>query len=164
MNPEIILPISLICSTVTYALAARWYAIPRLRNGGAETVVTVILLFHSTRHIGMAFLIPGVTASALDPRFAVPAGYGDLTAAALAFLSLLALRRRWRSAVPLLWIFNVVGTVDLICAVTQGIRFTPNGALGAMYFIPALIVPALLVTHYVLFVALLRRPGLVDLR
>lgn len=46
--------------------------------------------------------------------------------------------------------------MDLLNAVYQGLQFVPNGHLGAAYFIPILIVPALLVTHYFVFRLLLR--------
>ncbi len=35
-------------------------------------------------------------------------------------------------------------------------RYIPSGHFGATYFIPAIIVPALLVTHFMIFVLLLR--------
>ena len=115
-----------------------------------------LLLLHSFRFIGLAFLIPGVTSQPLDSRFANPAAYGDLLAALLAFLAIFALRRGWRTAIPLVWIFNLEGTMDLLNAVTQGLRYTEDGTLGATYFIPAIVVPALLVTYVMVFVILLR--------
>ncbi len=115
-----------------------------------------ILLFHCSRFIGLAFLIPGVTSQPLDPRFANPAAYGDLLAALLALLCILALRQGWRAAITLVWVFNVEGMLDLLNAITQGLRYTEGGALGATFFIPAVVVPALLVTHVMVFIILLR--------
>lgn len=89
-------------------------------------------------------------------RFANPAVYGDLLAALLAFLAILALRRRWRIAIPLVWVFNMEGTLDLLNAVTPGLRYTEDGNLGATFFIPAMIVPAFLLTHVMVFIILLR--------
>ncbi len=97
-----------------------------------------------------------MTATALDSRFANPAAYGDLLAAVLAFLSILALRRQWAVAIPLVWIFNIAGFVDLLNALWQGFRHISGGQFGTMYFIPAVVVPALLVTHYMVFRLLLR--------
>jgi hypothetical protein len=121
----------------------------------AEALIPFLLL-HSFRHIGMAFLIPGVTAEVLDARFANPAAYGDLLAAVLALIAITALCLRWTVAIPLVWIFNIEGSLDLLNALFQGFRHTPNGHLGATYFIPAVIVPALLVTHFMVFKLLLR--------
>ena len=128
---------------------------PWLRSVPRMPALTPLLLLHSFRHIGMAFLLPGVTATALDVRFANPAAYGDLLAALLAFLALLALRLQWTLAIPLVRIFNVVGSVDLLNALWQGFQHISPGQLGAMYFLPAVIVPALLVTHYLIYRLLL---------
>ena len=63
-------------------------------------------------------------------------------------------------AEPLVWIFNIFGTADLLNAFYQGNRLsladTP-GLLGAGYFIPILGVPLLLVTHVLVFRVLVRR-------
>jgi hypothetical protein len=105
----------------------------------------------------MAFLVPGVVASTLPTSFAYPAAYGDLLAAVLAFVALIALRLglRWAVAAPLIWIFNLVGTVDLLYALFQGTQLGLVEQLGAAYFIPTIAVPALLVTHFLVFRLLL---------
>jgi len=139
-----------------YALIAKWYVMPVLNGLPRARALVPLLLLHCFRFIGLAFLIPGVTSQPLDPRFANPAAYGDLLAALLAFLGILALHRRWRTAIPLVWLFNVEGTLDLLNAVTQGLRYTDDGNLGATFFIPIMVVPALLVTHVMIFIILLR--------
>lgn len=155
---ELILPLSIVLSLVSYSLIAKWYVTPRLEGLPRAEALLPLVLLHTFRHIGMAFLIPGVTSAPLDPGFANPAAYGDLLAAVLALLAVAALRLHWSLATPLVWLFNIEGSVDLLNAVYQGLRRTPNlGDLGATYFIPAVIVPALLVTHYMVFRMLLKR-------
>jgi hypothetical protein len=156
MLSELILPLSLVMSLVSFSLIAKWYIIPWLNARSRSEALTPLLLFHSFRHIGLAFLIVGVTAQPLDPRFSDPAAYGDLLAAVLALIALVAVRGKWSAAMPLVWLFNIVGLVDLINALFQGLRYVPNGHLGAAYFIPTVIVPALLVTHVLVFRLLLR--------
>ena len=63
----------------------------------------------------------------------IDAGYGDLIAAILAVIAALALYggRSW--AIPVVWVFNVWGTLDLLFAFYQGeigVRIDP-GSLGA---------------------------------
>lgn len=156
MPIDLILPLSMLMGLTAYGLIAKWYLMPVLRVLPRARALVPLLLLHCFRFIGLAFLIPGVTSQPLDPRFANPAAYGDLLAALLAFLAILALRGGWRTAIPLVWVFNVEGTLDLLNAVTQGLRYTEDGTLGATFFIPAMIVPALLVTHAMVFVILLR--------
>ena len=73
----------------------------------------------------------------------------------LALLALIALRTGRTSALVLVWIFNIVGTVDLIYALSSGGDAVPN--LGATWYIPTFVVPLLLVTHFMIFVRLIRR-------
>ena len=56
-----------------------------------------------------------------------------------------------------LWLFNIVGAVDLLNAYYQGNRISlVPGQLGMAYVIPTLVVPLLLVTHALVFRILLR--------
>jgi len=119
---EFIIPISFLISFISYSLIAKWYVVPALSARPRNEGIIPILFVHSFRYIGLAFLIPGVTSEALDIRFANPAAYGDLIASILALLSLVALRARWSVAIPLVWIFNIEGTLDLINAVFQGFQ------------------------------------------
>ena len=60
----------------------------------------------------------------------------------------------------LVWIFNVVGTVDLLAAIVLATTYRTAAFMGPAYWIPAFWVPALLVTHYLVFVILIRlRPS-----
>lgn len=85
-----------------------------------------------------------------------PAAYGDFATGLLAILALVALRSRWGAALPLVWLFNVVGTVDLLHAVFRGLSVGAQENMGAAWYIPTFIVPALLVTHFMVFARLLR--------
>ena len=56
----------------------------------------------------------------------------------------------------LVWLFNIEGTVDLLNAIYQGLATgIASYHLGAAWFIPTVYVPALLVTHALIFVLLL---------
>ena len=86
--------------------------------------------------MGLLFLVPGVVAEPLPPEFANPAAYGDLAAGALAILA----RGGWRAALPLVWLFNVVGTVDLLYAVFRGLSVDAQQNMGAAWYIPTFVV------------------------
>lgn len=159
MSIDLMLPTSIVLSLIAWTLVARWYIHPALAGLSITEALKPLLLVHCFRYIGLMFLIPGVTAEALDPRFANPAAYGDLLAALLAFaaLAMLAINTGWGLFVT--WLFNIVGLLDLLNALTRGILFTADGHLGATYWIPATIVPFLLVTHVLIFILLIRQPG-----
>jgi len=62
------------------------------------------------------FLMSGLVAPELPAGFALPTAYGDPTAVILALLALASLRYDAAFAVPMLWLFNIVGLLDLIYA------------------------------------------------
>ena len=152
-----ILTVNLVASTVVFYAAARLYVLPNLRGWSFHGVMPPILLLHSLRHLGLMFLAPGVTHPGMPAQFAYPAALGDLLAAFLAFASLVAVVRRHRAARPLVWVFNVVGTLDLMDAIALSTLFGAPAYMGVAYWIPAFWVPALLVTHYITFLVLLER-------
>lgn len=159
---NLILPLSVVLGLLSYGLIAKWYVMPALGALPRAQALTPLLLLHTFRFVGLAFLIPGVTSEVLDQRIAQQAAYGDLLAAVLALIAIMALRSRWAMAIPLVWIFNIEGTLDLLSALFQGLRQIPDSRLGATFFIVVVLVPALLVTHYMIFVLLLRRDNGVE--
>jgi hypothetical protein len=114
-----------------------------------------LLMLHSFRFEGLAFLVPGVVSPELPAAFAVSAAYGDLIAAMLAVLSLLLLSSR--SGIVIVWMLNLWGSVDLLNAFFQANRAgLEAGQLGAAYLIPTVFVPLLLITHGMMFALLLQ--------
>jgi hypothetical protein len=144
---------------LAWAVFAVQYIWPALSRRGRAEALRPILVLHGFRYIGLAALIPGVVSPALSgSTFARGLAYGDLAAATLALIALGALRSGWSG--PLVWIFNIFGTADLLNAFYQGNRISlalKPGTLGAVYFIPILGVPLLLVTHIVVFILLMRK-------
>ncbi len=151
--------VSIALGMLTYGLIARWYVMPALATLSRNDALIPLVLPHAFRYIGLAFLIPGVVSADVTHDFAVPAAYGDLLASVLALLAAVALKSRWSIAVPAVWIFNLEGTLDALYAVSQGVQHVDAGQLGGVIFIPLLIVPALFVTHIMIFQILLRRPA-----
>lgn len=144
---------------LAWGVLAGQYIWPTISKRERADAIRPILVLHSFRYIGLAVLIPGVVSPELSTTvFARELAYGDLAAAILALIALAALRTRLSG--PLVWIFNVFGTADLLNAFYQGNRLsladTP-GLLGAGYFIPILGVPLLLVTHVLVFRLLMRK-------
>jgi hypothetical protein len=150
--------INVVMSLVSAIVAARVFVAPRLRTLERDRALLVLVAPHLfLRFIGLSFLVPGVVSAALPSGFAAPAAYGDLGAGILAIVSVIALARRASWARPIVWLFNLWGALDLLFAYLQGARLDiPPGAFGAAFFIPTLIAPAMLVTHFLAFRVLLR--------
>ena len=152
-----ILTVNLLFSTIVFVIAAKLYLLPMLPRLEPRSVVIPILLLHALRHLGLMFLAPGAVLPGLPEQFAKPAAFGDLLAAILALVALAAVVRRSSLARPLVGLFNIVGTIDLIIAISLATIYAAAPYMGPAYWIPAFWVPALLVTHYVIFVLLGKR-------
>lgn len=151
-----LLTVNLALNLFVFWVAARLYVLPRLHRLEARAVLLPILLLHATRHLGLMFLSPGATYAGLPAQFAYPAALGDLVAAALALAAIPAVATGSRLGRPLVWIFNLEGSLDLLAAIALAVRYQAPDHMGPAYWIPAFWVPALLVTHYIVFVILLR--------
>ena len=152
MSTQAIFGLQFILSLLVIALLARWLLAPWLANQSQRDALFWLTLPHAFRHIGMVFLLPGIVVGQLPENFAMPAAYGDLLAGVLALGALILLRSGWKGAMAAVWLFNVVGTVDLLNALRH-LDVAPN--LGAAWYIPTLFVPLLLVTHFMIFARLL---------
>lgn len=157
MEENIILTFSLGMGVIVYGLIAKWYIVPVLDKRSRGDAITLLAFIHCFRYLGLSFLLPGVVAADLSPAFALPTAYGDLLTAILALVSVIGLQNHWRIATSLVWVFNTVGTLDLLNALPQGLTRIHAGQLGGAYYIPVIIVPALLVSHFLIFRILLKR-------
>ena len=149
-----VLTLNLVATTVVFYVAAKIYVLPRLSRWGPRAVLIPILLLHSLRHLGLMFLTRGATYPGLPSQFAYPAALGDLLTAALAFIALILVLRNSIRARSMVWVFNIVGTIDLLDAITLATVYDAAPFMGPAYWIPAFWVPSLLVTHYIVFVIL----------
>lgn len=154
-----ILTINLLFSTLVFGIAARIYLVPRLAQLKPASVLLPILLLHAFRHLGLMFLAPGAVYAGIPSQFAYPAAFGDFAASLLALAAIPPVIKERPIARPLVWVFNIEGSLDLLLAIVLATYFDAPSLMGAAYWIPALWVPALLVSHYLVFVLLLKRVG-----
>lgn len=149
MPPDGIFLIHLVLGYVACGLWFGTYILPRLRRMERFEAQRAIATLHSFRFFGLAFVLPGVVGPHLPAGFATAAAYGDFATGVLALLALLTARVR-----PAFWFFvvafNVVGLTDLLVAYYHAVRLglpALAGQLGAMYAIPIVYVPMLMITQ-----------------
>ena len=152
MSPQAIFLLQFILSLIVFGLVAKWVLAPWLASQSQREALFWLTLPHAFRHMGMVFIVPGVVAQPLPDYFANPAAYGDLLTGVLALLALVLLRTGWKGVSGAVWLFNVVGTVDLLNALRH-VEVVAD--FGAVWYIPTLFVPLLLVTHFMIFARLL---------
>jgi hypothetical protein len=146
---------SIAFSFIAWGIVTARYIWPELRLRERAEALQPLLILHSFRFIGLAFLVPGVVSPDLPPAFAHSAAYGDIIAAMLALLSLLFLPSA--AGVAAAWIFSLWGSADILNAFYQANHAgLLAGQLGAAFFLPTLIVPLLLITHGLVFRILLQ--------
>jgi len=157
MRPQLIFGISALLGLVVWGIIGARDIWPALRRRPRAEALRPLLLLHAFRFVGLAFLVPGVVSPDLPNGYARPAAYGDLATSLLALLAIATLGSR--PGISVVWVFNIVGTIDLLNAIYQGDRLGVGiapGLQGAAYFIPTVLVPLLFVTHALVFRILLR--------
>jgi hypothetical protein len=158
MSPEIIFQIHLVLGYVAWLLCFGTYVWPKLRSMDEVEAQRAIATLHSFRFFGLVFMLPGVVGPDLPASFATFAAYGDFATGVLAMLALVTVRIRslfW----PFVVAFNLVGIADLVVdyyhAIETGLP-AMAGQFGAMYAIPIIYVPTLMITHVAALYLLLR--------
>jgi hypothetical protein len=135
--PQALFGISVALGFLAWGIVAAGYLWPYLRSQPRVEALRPLLVLHSFRFVGLAFLVPGVVAPDLSAAFARPAAYGDLIAAVLALLALASLQKRW--GMPLVWVFNLWAPP---ISSTLSIRETPSGSLRVSWVPPTSFQPS----------------------
>ncbi len=159
MNVQLIFGIYAATSFVTAIVIARLYIWPKLIATSTERALEALIAPQALiRLLGVGFLVPGIVSPLMNPGFAIPAAIGDYVAAILALIATVAIHYRSKLARPLAWLFNIEALIDLLNAFAQAGRHRmPAGAFGVAFYIPTALVPLLLVSHWLIFLLLMRR-------
>jgi hypothetical protein len=151
MSPATVFNLHLVLGYLAWLLCFGVYVLPKLRSMERVEAHRAIATLHSFRFFGLVFIVPGVVGPHLPAGFATFAAYGDFATGLLALLALLTVRVR-----PVFWslvvAFHLVGTADLLLDYAHATQIglpALAGELGAMYVIPILYVPVLMITHVV---------------
>src|SRR4029077_14358278 len=155
MQTQLAFFVSIAFSLIAWGIVAARCIWPELSLRPRAEALRPLLIFHSFRFIGLAFLVPGVVSPDLPPAFAHSAAYGDIIAAILALVALQLLPSA--AGVAAGWIFNLWGFADILNAFYQANHAgLLAGQLGATFFLPTVIVPLMLITHGLAFRILLQ--------
>src|SRR5579862_2100890 len=117
MSSQLSFFLSVAVSVIAWGIVTSRYIWPRLRLLPEAEALRPLLIVHSFRFVGLAFLVPGVVSPDLPLGFAHSAAYGDMIAATLALLALVWQSHRLGFVVA--WIFNLWGSADLLAAFYQ---------------------------------------------
>ena len=152
MNNVTIFWLQLLFSCFVCAVVVAWYVWPSLTKLPRNSALIPLIFVHVFRYVGMTLLVPGMIDPKLPREFLSNAAYGDLIAAGLALASIFALRGKWRVAVPLVWVFNTWGFVDLLNGLRGLLQLNlPSFNLGTVWYIYTFYAPAVIASHLMIF-------------
>ena len=157
MNSSQIFWMQLLTSVVVFGIVAVWYVWPYLTKLSRNSALILLLFVHVPRYVGMTLLVPGMVDPKLPREFLSSAAYGDLLEAALALASIFALRSNWRFAVPLVWVTNTWGFVDLLNGVRGVLQLNvPSFNLSTIWYVYTFYAPVVIVSHVMIFWILIK--------
>ena len=157
MNNVSIFWLQLFSSAVVCAVVVTWYVWPFITKLPRNSALIPLLFVHVFRYVGMTLLVTGMVDPRLPRDFLNNAAYGDLIAAVLALASIFALRSNWRVAVPLVWVFNTWGFVDLLNGVRGVWQLNvPSFNLATFWYIYTFYLPVVVASHLMIFWILIK--------
>lgn len=157
MNSVAIFWMQIIVSVSIFGLIAVWYVRPYLITIGRTSALIPLLFVQAFRYVGMTLLVPGMIDPTLTREFLSSAAYGDLLEAVLALASIFALRSNLKFAIPLVWVANTWGFVDLLNAIRSVLEVNlPSYNLSTIWYIYVFFGPLVIVSHLMIFWILIK--------
>ncbi len=119
MDNFTIINLQALTGTVAIILAFKWWIKPRLANLSLQDALLPLVFYNAFRYLGLTFMAKEQFYDGFPTEFLTTVGLLDFTTAILAIITAIALKKKWSFAIPLVWIFNIVGFGDLITAFPQ---------------------------------------------
>ena len=154
-------PLALLAVKIAFAFAALSVAAsavaPHLRRTERTRALQALLWVHVGRFVPLAILAPGQSDPAIPRAVLRTIAWGDFASALLALCAIVSLRARGQRAAAWVWLFFLVGSVDIVVALAVGLGFgVYEHALGVGWYVLSVYVPLVCVAQAMLGVALVR--------
>jgi len=157
MNNVTIFWMQILTSAIIFGIVAAWYVWPALTKLARNSALILLLFVQVPRYVGMTLLVSDMVDPKLPREFLSSAAYGDFSEAALAFASIFALRNRWRVAIPLVWLTNTWGFLDLLNGLRGVLQLNvPSFNLATFWYVYTFYAPLVLIAHLVTFRILIK--------
>jgi hypothetical protein len=119
MDNFTIINLQALTGTVAIILGFRYWIQPRVSKLAIHEALLPFVFLNTFRYLGLSFMAKEQMYDGFPSEFLTTVGLLDFTTAILAIISVIALKNKWSFAIPLVWIFNIVGFGDLINAFPQ---------------------------------------------
>jgi hypothetical protein len=157
----VVIPIIVLCSIVGRSKS--------LHENFLRVPMWLLVGVHVVRILGTSFVVL-YTSNRLPAPFAPVAGWGDIFVGVTAPLAAWLAYQQGAKTRPVVWTWNLIGTLDLIAAVSLGVISSPgpqrlifaepSSAIMATLpwlLIPGFLVPLLFAVHIAIFARITRR-------
>ena len=119
MDNFTIINLQAVTGTIAIILAFKWWIQPRLTNLSIQDALLPFVFLNTFRYLGLSFMAKEQFYDGFPTEFLTTVGLLDFATAILAIITALALKNKWSFAIPIVWVFNIVGFGDLITAFPQ---------------------------------------------
>ncbi|NCN11284.1 MAG: hypothetical protein GW938_15715 [Leptospira sp.] len=119
MNNFIIINLQALTGTVAIILGFKYWIQPRISKLPIHEALLPFVYLNTFRYLGLSFMAKEQFYNGFPSDFLTTVGLLDFATSILAISSVIALKNKWNFAIPLVWIFNIVGFGDLISAFPQ---------------------------------------------
>ncbi|PIQ48210.1 MAG: hypothetical protein COW03_11190 [Cytophagales bacterium CG12_big_fil_rev_8_21_14_0_65_40_12] len=119
MNNFVIINLQAITGTIGIIIGFRWWIKPRLNKLTIQDALLPFVFLNVFRYLGLSFMAKEQFYDGFPTEFLTTVGLLDFITAVLAIVTAIALKNKWSFAIPLVWLFNIVGFGDLITAFPQ---------------------------------------------
>ncbi len=157
MTPTALTGVQFSFSLLLFALVAKWYISPALRELPASAALVPLFLVHALRYLPSSAFAPGQVDPTVPMNALAAIAYGDLGSAVLALIAALFLRYQWSGAIGVAWTVNIVTSIDwlyagFLAASSQLVTYP----MGGNWYIINYYVPVIGVVHVMIFARLVR--------
>lgn len=108
-----------ILGTISILLGFKIWIQPRLSKLSLYDALVPFVFVNAFSYLGLSFMAKEQFYSGFPSEFLTTVGLWDMLTSVLAIITVIALKGKWKSALALVWIFNIVGFTDLITAFPQ---------------------------------------------
>lgn len=119
MDNFTIINLQAIVGTIAIIIGFKYWIQPRVSKLPIHEALLPFVFLNTFRYLGLTFMAKEQFYDGFPTSFLNTAGLLDFSTAVLAIVSVVALKNKWRFALPLVWIFNIVGFGDLLTAFPQ---------------------------------------------
>jgi hypothetical protein len=157
MDNFTIINLQALTGTVAIILAFQWWIKPRVANLPIQEALLPFVFLNTFRYLGLSFMAKEQFYDGFPTEFLTTVGLLDFATAILAIVTAVALKNKWSIAIPLVWIFNIVGFGDLITAFPQffGLELY-NQNLGFIWLMFVTYGLATFLSHIYIFIRLFK--------